>query len=54
MYTDMQAILADNQPVKVSMARTKVVAPLKGVIRCGPCGCSMWPTYTRKNDRHYT
>jgi site-specific DNA recombinase len=50
----VQAILEDNKPVKVSMARTKMVAPLKGVIRCGHCGCSMGPTYTRKNDRQYT
>lgn len=50
----VQAILEDNKPVKVSMARTKMVAPLKGVIRCGHCGCSMGPTYARKNGRHYT
>jgi site-specific DNA recombinase len=31
-----------------------MVAPLKGVIRCGHCGCSMGPTYTRKKDRQYT
>jgi len=36
------------------MARTKMVSPLKGVIRCGHCGCSMGPTYARKNGRHYT
>jgi site-specific DNA recombinase len=49
-----QAILADNKQVKVSMARTKMVAPLKGVIRCGHCGCAMGPTYTRNKDRQYT
>ena len=53
-WDKVQAILADNKSVKVSMARTKMVAPLKGVIRCGHCGCSMGPTYTRKNGRHYT
>ncbi|MGD9365170.1 MAG: recombinase family protein [Desulfobacteraceae bacterium] len=53
-WDKVQAILADNKQVKVSMARTKIVAPLKGVIRCGHCGCSMGPTYTRKNDRQYT
>lgn len=30
-----------------------MVAPLKGVIRCGHCGCSMGPTYTKKNGRQY-
>jgi len=53
-WDKVQASLADNKPVKISMARTKMVAPLKGVIRCGHCGCSMGPTYTRKNGRHYT
>ena len=53
-WDKVQAILSDNKPVKVSMARTKMVALLKGVIRCGHCGCSMGPTYTRKNDRQYT
>jgi Site-specific recombinases, DNA invertase Pin homologs len=53
-WDKVQAILADNKPVKVSMAMTKMVAPLKGVIRCGYCGCAMGPTYTRKNGRHYT
>jgi site-specific DNA recombinase len=38
----------------VSMARTKPVAPLKGVIRCAHCGCAMGPTNTRKDDRRYT
>ena len=53
-WDKVQAILEDNKPVKVSMARTKMVAPLKGVIRCGHCGCSMGSTYARKNGRHYT
>ncbi|MBI5843205.1 MAG: recombinase family protein [Deltaproteobacteria bacterium] len=54
VWDKVQAILADNKPVKISMARTKMVAPLKGVIHCGHCGCSMGPTYTRKKDRNYT
>jgi site-specific DNA recombinase len=53
-WDKVHAVLADNKPVKVSMARTKMVAPLKGVIRCGHCGCAMGPTYTRNNDRRYT
>jgi site-specific DNA recombinase len=53
-WDKVQAVLADNKPAKVSMARTKMVAPLKGVIRCGHCGCAMGPSYTRKNDRQYT
>jgi site-specific DNA recombinase len=53
-WDKVQAVLADNKPVKVSMARTKMVAPLKGVIRCGHCGCAMGPTYSCKKDRQYT
>ena len=53
-WNKVQAILADSKTVKVSIARTKMVAPLKGVIRCGHCDCSMGPTYTQKNGRHYT
>jgi site-specific DNA recombinase len=53
-WDKVQAVLADNKPVKVSMARTKMVAPLKGVIRCGHCGCAMGPTYSRRKNRQYT
>jgi len=35
-WDKVQAILEDNKPVKVSMARTKMVAPLKGVIPLRP------------------
>ena len=52
-WNKAQAILADNKPVKVADAQTKAVTPLKGVIRCGHCNCSMGPTYTMKKDRRY-
>jgi site-specific DNA recombinase len=53
-WDKVQAILADHKPIKVALSRTKMIAPLKGVIRCGHCDCSMGPTYARKNDRQYT
>jgi site-specific DNA recombinase len=53
-WDQVQAILADNKPVNVSMARTQIIAPLKGVLRCGHCGGAMMPTYTRKQGRQYT
>jgi site-specific DNA recombinase len=53
-WDKVQAILADNKPVNVSMARTQIIAPLKGVLRCGHCGGAMMPTYTRKQGRQYT
>jgi site-specific DNA recombinase len=43
-----------HKPIKVALSRTKIIAPLKGVIRYGHCDCSMGPTYARKNDRQYT
>ena len=46
--------MADHKPIKVALSRTKMIATLKGVIRCGHCDCSMGPTYARKNDRQYT
>lgn len=34
-------------------ARSDSVAPLRGILRCGHCGCAMTPTYTsRKNVRY--
>ena len=54
IWDRVQIILADNKPIKVALSRTKMLAPLKGVIRCGHCDCSMGPTYTRKDDRQYT
>ena len=30
-----------------------VVAPLKGVLRCGHCGCAMMPTYSSSGNKRY-
>ena len=53
-WEKVQAILSDGTRDKQSIARTRTIAPLRGVIRCGHCGCAMGPTYTRKKDRLYT
>ena len=53
-WNKVQAILADNKQVKVADAQTKAVTPLKGVVRCGHCNCSMGPTYTMNKERRYT
>ena len=51
-WDKVQAVLASNEPQMSS--RTKTLAPLKGVIRCGHCQCAMAPTYTKKNGRLYS
>ena len=35
------------------MVQLEIVAPLKGILKCGHCGGAMMPTYGRKNGRHY-
>ena len=53
-WNKAQAILADNKPVKISDAQATLVAPLKGVIRCGHCNSAMGPNFAIKNERRYT
>jgi site-specific DNA recombinase len=33
--------------------RNKFGALLKGLLRCGPCGCAMSPSHTTKGDKRY-
>jgi site-specific DNA recombinase len=33
--------------------RTPFDALLKGILRCGPCGCAMTPAHTRRGSRRY-
>lgn len=35
------------------LTRNKYGALLKGLLRCGPCGCGMMHTYTSKKNRRY-
>ncbi|MCC7409992.1 MAG: recombinase family protein [Phycisphaeraceae bacterium] len=35
------------------LVRNKYGALLKGLLRCGPCGCGMMHTYTSKGNRRY-
>ena len=48
-----QQILANNSPVSDRSRRMEIIAPLKGILKCGHCGGAMMPTYGRKNGRHY-
>ena len=52
-WDEVQAILNENTRARGNATRTQTVALLRGVIRCGHCGCAMGPTYTRKNGRQY-
>lgn len=48
----VQAILADNKPIKVSIARAKMVASLKGVTSDAGIATAQWdrPTPAKKTD----
>ena len=53
MWDRAHAILEQNHRVRANTTRAETVALLKGVIRCGHCGCAMGPTYGRKNGKQY-
>lgn len=46
-------ILRVNDPAPAHMPRTEIIAPLKGILRCGHCDCAMMPTYARKGRKQY-
>lgn len=54
LWNKAHTILAENRRDKISVARTKMISPLNGVIRCGHCDCAMGITYAKKGKRHYT
>ena len=52
-WDEVQKILEENSRARGNATRSQTVALLRGVIRCGHCGCAMGATYTRKNGRQY-
>lgn len=46
-------ILKNNRPEDDPRDRQGIIAPLKGVLRCGYCGCAMMPTYADKGIKRY-
>lgn len=46
-------ILAANNPIKDPSKRTRRDIPLRGIIRCGHCGCPMMPSYAKKKGVTY-
>lgn len=53
VWNRTREILAANNRVPDQTKKTEIVAPLKGILKCGHCGCSMKPTYTKKNGKQY-
>ena len=49
-----QEILKSDIPVKDYKGKLETLAPLKGLLHCGHCGCRMGPTYAKKDDVMYT
>lgn len=48
-----QEILKANNPVKDPSKRTRRDIPLRGIIKCGHCGCPMMPSYAKKKGVTY-
>jgi len=46
-------ILKANDPIKDPSKRTRRDIPLRGIIRCGHCGCPMMPSYGKKKGVLY-
>jgi len=53
LFNKVQAILEENCKVRGNNARAKTSALLKGIIKCGNCGCSMGPSFTKKKGKTY-
>ena len=54
MWQRVQAILRSDSPIKDHKGKRETLAPLKGLLYCGHCGCRMGPTYAKKDDVRYT
>jgi len=53
LWDKVHSILKENYRVRAAHTRAKTPALLKGIIRCGHCGCSMSPTFTRRHGKQY-
>ena len=54
LWSRVQEVLSENTRAKQTKARTKIISPLEGVLRCGHCDGAMGLTYTQKGARRYT
>jgi site-specific DNA recombinase len=53
VFRQAQALLRRNGTTGGAALRNQFGAILKGLLRCGPCGCAMTPAHTTKRDRRY-
>jgi site-specific DNA recombinase len=53
LFGKAQALLQRNGHTGGRTVRNKHGALLRGLLRCGPCGCAMSHTYTAKGNRRY-
>jgi site-specific DNA recombinase len=53
VWDKVQATLARNARTGGKWVRNKYGAFLKGLLRCGPCGCAMTPSHSSKGVRKY-
>lgn len=53
VWSRTREILQANAPVKEPKGRVEILAPLKGILRCGHCHCAMGPSYTIRHGKKY-
>jgi site-specific DNA recombinase len=53
LWDEAHEILAENHKARANRTRSETPALLKGIVRCGHCGCGMGPTYTKKKEKLY-
>lgn len=46
-------IITSNQPYDRSGGVTEITVPLRGLLRCGHCGCAMKPVFSTKGKKRY-
>jgi site-specific DNA recombinase len=53
IYEQAQSLLQRNARTGGAPGRNQFGAVLKGILHCGPCGCAMTPSHTKKDSRLY-
>ena len=53
VWDRVREITASNVPYDHSQGMAELTTPLKGILRCGYCGCAMKPVFTTKGKKRY-
>lgn len=53
VWERVREITSSRDPYDHSRGVAALTVPLKGILRCGHCGCSMKPVFTKKGKRRY-